>query len=100
MRRDRLHVRCPGCAGDLVVDAETGEVLSHEPAERKPAAGKDFDDLLRGVDEEKARAEERFEQERAAVRDRDRLLEAKFREALRRAEDDDATPPPRPFDFD
>jgi hypothetical protein len=33
--------------------------------------------------------------------DRDRLLQEKFEEAMKHAEDaDDGTPPPRPFDFD
>jgi hypothetical protein len=53
------------------------------------------------MDSQKARAEETFEREKAAQKDRARLLEEKFQEAFKRAaEDDDDTPPPRPFDLD
>ena len=96
-----LQVRCPGCGGDLVVDAATGEVLSHRKAREPLAGGKDFDSLLAGLDDQKARAEQLFEREKAALADRDRLLEEKFREAMKRAEEEPGdTPPARPFDLD
>jgi hypothetical protein len=97
----KLTVRCPDCSSDLVIDAETGEVLSHRRAKQPLAGGKDFDSLLKGLDDDKARAEDVFQREVAAMKDRDRLLEEKFREAMRRAEEDpDESPPPRPFDLD
>jgi hypothetical protein len=97
----KLTVRCPDCSSELVVDAATGEVLAHRRAKQPPAGGKDFDALLQGLDDDKAHAENVFQREVAAMKDRDRLLEEKFREALRRAEEDpDQAPPPRPFDFD
>ena len=97
----KLNVRCPDCGTDLVIDAATGEVLSHRKAKQPIAGGKDFDSLMRGLDEDKARAEDIFQREVAAMKDRDRLLEEKFREALRRAEEDPTEgPPPRPFDLD
>lgn len=97
----RLTVVCPDCAGRLTVDAATGEVIGHTPAERPVAGGHDFDTLLAGLDRDKQEAEEVFEREVAAHKDRARLLEEKFEEAMKRAEDeDDGSPPPRPFDFD
>jgi hypothetical protein len=97
----KLNVRCPDCGTDLVIDAATGEVLGHRKAKQPIAGGKDFDSLMRGLDEDKARAEDIFQREVAAMKDRDRLLEEKFREALRRAEEDPTEgPPPRPFDLD
>jgi hypothetical protein len=97
----RLHVRCPECASELEIDAATGEVISHRAPKRPLAGGKDFDSLLRGLDEEKARAEAVFEQEKAAMKDRQRLLEEKFDAALKRAEEEEDTGPPRrPFDLD
>ena len=97
----KLTVRCPDCSSDLVIDAETGEILSHRKAKQPLAGGKDFDSLLKGLDDDKARAEDVFQREVAAMKDRDRLLEEKFREAMRRAEEDpDKSPPPRPFDLD
>lgn len=97
----KLTVRCPDCSSDLVIDAETGQVLSHRHPKQPIAGGKDFDALLKGLDEDKARAEDVFQKEVAAMKDRDRLMEEKFREALRRAEEDpDQGPPRRPFDLD
>lgn len=97
----KLTLRCPECNADLVVDATTGEILFHKKAKEPLAGGKDFDSLLEGLDDDKSRAEEIFEREKAAMKDRDRLLEEKFEEAMRRAEEEpDEEPPPRPFDLD
>ena len=91
-----LTVRCPDCNSELVVDVATGEVISHRKAKQPLAGGKDFDSLLKGLDDEKAHAEDVFQREVAALKDRDRLLEEKFRAALRRAEGEpgDVAPPP------
>lgn len=99
MAEGKMELICPECGAELVVDAKSGTVLFHKAAKHPPAGGKDFDALLQGLDESKARAEALFEREQAAMKDRGRLLEEKFREALKRAEDDDS-PPPRPFDLD
>jgi hypothetical protein len=97
----RLTVRCPECESELVVDVATGEVISHRKPKQPLAGGKDFDSLLKGLDDDKARAEDVFQREVAALKDRDRILEEKFREALKRAEEDpDQGRPARPFDLD
>jgi hypothetical protein len=97
----KLTVRCPDCSSDLVVDAATGEVLSHRKPKQAPAGGRDLDSLFQELDRDKAKAEDVFQREVAAMKDRDRLLEEKFREALKRAEEDpDEGRPSRPFDFD
>jgi len=84
-----------------VIDAATGEVLSHRPVKKPPAGGKDFQALIEDMKAEKLEAEDVFEREVAALKDRDRLLAEKFEEAMRRAQEEgDAKPPPRPFDFD
>ncbi len=94
-------LRCPECSAQLVVDAATGEILFHKKAKAPPGGGKDFDALLQELKEEKSQAEEIFEREVAALKDRDRLLEEKFEEALKKAEEEpEDVPPPRPFDLD
>ena len=46
-------------------------------------------------------AAERLETlEKAAMADKDRILEEKFREAMKRAEEEPDLPPKRPFDMD
>ena len=100
-REDRIQVICPDCSARLVVDTATGEVISHPSHKAPPAGGKGLDELLEGLDREKEQAEDLFQKEVDAHKDRDRLLAEKFEEAMKRAEDaDDGTPPPRPFDFD
>lgn len=101
MSTRKLTVRCPDCNSELVIDAATGQILSHKKAKQPIAGGKDFDALLKGLDEEKSKAEDIFQREVAAMKDRDRLMEEKFREAMRRAEEEpDEGPPRRPFDLD
>ncbi len=97
----RLTVLCPDCGCDLTIDAATGQVLFHKSAKREPAGGQDFDQLLAGLDESKQQADEIFQREVQAHKDRDRLMEEKFREAMKRAEDEpDQEPPLRPWDLD
>ncbi len=97
----KLRLRCPDCKSDLVVDSATGEVLSHRAHEAPPAGGKNLESLLGDLDKNKAEAESLFDREMEAMKDRDRLLEEKFKEALKRAEESpDDEPPPRPFDLD
>ena len=96
-----LTVTCPDCGCELKIDVATGTVLHHRAAQRPLAGGHSFDDLLQGLDDQKARSEAVFEREKAAYKDRGRLLEEKFREAMKRAEEDpDDGPPLRPFDLD
>ncbi len=97
----KLQLRCPDCGSDLTVDAETGEVLFHRKAKEPIAGGKDFDSLFADLETQRTRADEIFEREKAAFGDRDRLMEEKFREAMKRAQEDpDQGPPKRPFDLD
>lgn len=101
MSSRKLTLRCPDCKADLVVDSATGEVLFHKKAKQPPGGGQSFESLLEGLEQEKVQAEEIFEREKAAMKDRERLLEERFREALEQAEKDpDKAPPPRPFDLD
>jgi hypothetical protein len=97
----KLTLRCPDCNSHLTVDSATGEVLSHRKPETPPAEGKDLAALLDDLDQQKEQAEDIFSREMEALKDRDRLLEDKFEEAMKRAEDEpDDEPPVRPFDLD
>ncbi len=100
MSETKVTVHCPGCKGELVVDTLTGEVLFHKPVKAPLAGGKDFDSLLAGLGKEKAKAAERFDSEMSALKDRDRLLEEKFEEAMKRAAEEPDGPIHRPFDLD
>jgi hypothetical protein len=96
----RHTLRCPDCGAELVVDAATGEILAHKTPKTPLAGGKSLDTLFADLEAQKASAEDRFEREKAAFADRDRLLEEKFREAMKRAEEEPDEPLRRPFDLD
>jgi hypothetical protein len=97
----KLTLRCPDCDSHLVVDAATGEILSHRPAEAPAGGGKSFESLLGDLDTQKEQAEDIFSREMEAIKDSDRLLEDKFAEALKRAEEDpDDGPVLRPIDLE
>lgn len=97
----KINATCPDCGSDLTIDAATGEVLFHKARKAPVAGGHDFDSLMKGLDTERQRAEAMFERSKSALKDEERLLEEKFREALRRAkEEPDDEPPPRPWDLD
>lgn len=97
----KLNIRCPDCGTDLVIDQATGEVLFHEAAKKPLAGGKNFEDLFADIDASKARADEVFDREVEAYKDRDRLLEEKFEEAMKKAkESPDDELPPRPWELD
>ena len=96
----RHPIRCPECGSELVVDAATGEILSHRAPKTPLGGGKSFDSLFADLEAQKATAEDRFEREKAAHADRSRLLEEKFQEALKRADETPDEAVRRPFDDD
>ena len=98
---NQLTIRCPDCDSELIIDSKTGTVLLHRSTRKTPGDSKNFDQLLADLDQQKDRAEQLFDQEKAALADRERLLRERFDEAMKRAaEEPDDEPPLRPFDLD
>ncbi len=94
---EKFNIICPCCEAALTIDASTGAVLSHE--EKKKIHGS-FEDLKGELDKQKQLREQLFAQEQHAQKDRERLLEEKFREAMKRAGDDKDKPFKNPLDMD
>lgn len=94
---EKLSVICPCCEATLTIDAKSGAVLAHE--EKKKIHGS-FEDLKGELDKQKALREQLFAQEQQAQKDRERLLEEKFREAFKRAEGETDKPFKNPLDLD
>lgn len=95
-----LKIRCPGCGATLRVDGETGAVLSHERAERKPAAV-DLSQAGQQLRRQESERNRRYEDAVSQHRQRDQILGQKFDEALRRArEHPDEPRQPRDIDLD
>ncbi|HYG82434.1 MAG TPA: hypothetical protein VD861_18705 [Pyrinomonadaceae bacterium] len=97
MDTTRFTLICPCCEATLTIDAQTGALISHEE-KAKPVAS--FDEMLKGLDKQKQQREQLFQQELGSLKDRERLLEEKFREAMKRAEKDKDKPFINPLDVD
>ena len=81
----------------MVIDAKTGAVLSHE--EKKKVVGS-FEDLKGELSKQKELRDQLFAQEMSSMKDRERLLEEKFREALKKADTTSDKPFKNPLDLD
>ncbi len=92
-----FEINCPCCEALIVVDRITGEVLLHKAKERKATGS--LDSMVAGLESQKSEMQARFDREIASQKDRARLLEEKFQEAMKRAEKSDA-PVINPMDLD
>jgi len=93
----KYTITCPCCDATLTVDAATGVLLSH--VEKKKPTGS-FEDLQGELEKQRQMREQIFSQEMSSMKDRERLLEEKFREAMKRADTDNSAPYRNPLDLD
>lgn len=92
-----FEIICPCCEATIVVDRLSGEVLLHKAKERR--VGGSLESMVAGLESQKSEMEKKFEREIASQKDRARLLEEKFKEAMERAEKSDK-PMVNPMDLD
>ncbi len=97
MDSTRFTILCPCCDATMIVDATTGAILSHEE-KAKPVAS--FNEMLKGLDKQKEARNQLFSQELSSQKNRERLLEEKFQEAMKRADKDKDKPFINPLDVD
>ena len=93
---DNIELSCPCCRTKLIVDRDSGEILFEERPKR---SGFTWDDALEARESKQQEAEKMFAKGMDRQRNADDILEKKFREALKRADESD-DPPPRIFDLD
>jgi hypothetical protein len=93
----RFTIICPCCEATLTVDSHTGALISHEEKVRPLAS---FDEMVKGLDKQKQVREQIFSQELSSMKDRDRILQEKFQEAMKKAEKDKDKPYRNPLDLD
>lgn len=93
-----FHVTCPCCGTQLRIDARTGAILSEERPRKGPI--KSFEEAARESAARQKQAKEQLARAMADEKNKEEIMEKKFKEAMKRAEEDDAPPPPRPFDLD
>jgi hypothetical protein len=93
-----FELTCPCCEATIVVDRLTGEVLLHKAKEVRGPGGS-LEAMVAGLETQKSEAAKRFEKNIEAQKDRGRILEERFKEALQRAEKSDEKFV-NPFDLD
>ncbi len=93
----KYTIICPCCETTLTVDADTGALIAHQEKKKILAS---FEDLKGEMSKQKEIRESIFAQEMSSMKDRERLLEEKFNEALKRADKDSVTPYRNPLDLD
>lgn len=94
---EKFTIICPCCEAALTVDAQTGALLAHEEKAKKLGS---FEDLRGELAKQKELRENLFAQEMSSQKDRQRILEEKFQEALKRADADADKPFKNPLDLD
>lgn len=94
---ERITVICPCCESTLSIDGQTGALISHE--EKKKVLGS-FDQLKGELGKQKELRDALFSQEMSSQKDRSRLLDEKFQEAMKRADVDKDKPYRNPLDMD
>lgn len=92
-----FEITCPCCDAMIVVDRLSGEVLLHKAKETK--SGQSLEAMVSGLETQKSEMAKRFERNLESQKDRARILEEKFKEALERAEKSDK-PHINPMDLD
>lgn len=97
MATANIEITCPCCESTIVIDRVTGEILLHKVKENK--SGQSFEAMVAGLSKQKSELEKRFDKQLESQKDRSRILDERFKEAMERAEKDD-TKPFNPMDYD
>jgi len=92
-----FEIICPCCEALIVVDRLTGEVLLHKAKEKK--SGQSLEAMVSGLETQKSEMAKRFDKEMESQKNRSRILEEKFKEAMQRADKSDK-PLINPMDLD
>ena len=82
-----FEIQCPCCEATIVVDRVSGEVLLHKVKEVRTTGS--LESMVAGLESQKSDAAKRFERQLESQKDRGRILEERFKEALERAEKSD-----------
>ncbi|RMG08747.1 MAG: hypothetical protein D6735_01425 [Acidobacteria bacterium] len=94
---EKFIVICPHCEATLTIDAKSGAILAHEEKGKKATS---FEELKTELEKQKQVREQIFAQEMASIKERERLLEEKFKEALKRAQENPDEPIKNPLDLE
>lgn len=93
-----LEITCPSCEATIVIDVKTGEILLHKKKETK--SGLSLEAMVSNLDTQRSEAEKKFDQQLESQKDRARILEERFKEAMQRAEKEKDVKHVNPMDLD
>ena len=97
MAEGNIEITCPECEATIVIDRVTGQILLHKA---KPvSATQSLDSLVSQMHSKKSEMATKFDKEMESQKDRARILEERFKEAVKRA-DKSEKPMPNPLDMD
>ena len=82
-----FEITCPDCEATIVIDRVSGEVLLHKAKEKKSSLS--LEAMVSNLEAQKSEAAKRFDKQIESQKDRARLLEERFKEAMERAEKSD-----------
>ncbi len=82
-----FEITCPCCETTIVVDRISGEVLLHKVKESRASGS--LESMVAGLESQKSEAAKRFDRQLESQKDRARILEERFKEAMQRAEKSD-----------
>ncbi len=97
MENANFTILCPCCEATLHIDRLTGAIVSHEEKGKKLGS---FEELQQNLSKQKETRENLFAQSFNAEKDREHLLEDKFKEAMKRADETKDSPFVNPLDLD
>ena len=87
---------CPCCETKLKIDVKTGEVIWQE---EKPKPSVSLSDMVKGLDAQKKEQEKLFQKRSESQKERNRVLDDKFKEAQKHV-DKSGDRPLRDIDLD
>jgi hypothetical protein len=94
-----IHLVCPCCGSTLTIDPVMAAVLDHKlPA--KPQFVAELKDAVKLVKDEATRRDEKYHQIAEAEKNKGKLLDRKFQELLKKAQEEPITKPIRDIDLD
>ncbi len=94
---NNYEITCPCCEATIVIDRVNGEVLLHKAKDTKQSAS--LEAMVSNLETQKSEAAKRFDKQLESQKDRSRILEEKFKEAMKRADKSDK-PLINPMDLD
>jgi hypothetical protein len=99
-KAELIAVQCPCCNAELHIDPETRAVIRHKEAE-KPKTVADIEAAVARYKGEAGRREEAYQKSVSDLKDHQKVLERKFEELFKKAQENPDEPPPkRDIDWD